>query len=220
MSVRVLDALKARFGDAIVETHSDFGDDTAVVVAASWKAVCRFLRDDPSMAFDMVTDLCGVDYPDREPRFEVVLHLYSVSKGQRVRLKSRVGDAEGDGAEIDTVADVWVGVNWFERETYDLMGISFKGHPDLRRILMYPEFEGHPLRKDYPAQRTQPLVPYRTEAEAGLPLDKLAPFSLDEGMPFGRRVWVGNEEDDTLGEARIVPTPEEPRRPARPGEEN
>jgi NADH-quinone oxidoreductase subunit C len=107
-----------------------------------------------------------------------------------------IGDAEGDGAEIDTVADLWIGSNWFERETYDLMGISFKGHPDLRRILMYPEFEGHPLRKDYPANKTQPLVPYRTEAEAGLPLEKLAPFGFDEGMPFGRKVW-GTERGES-----------------------
>jgi len=196
MSVRVLETLKEKFGDAIVETHSDYGDDTAVVRPETWKDVCRFLRDEPSMAFDMLVDLCAVDYPDREPRFEVVLHLYSVGKRHRVRLKSRVGDAEGDGAEIDTVADIWIGANWFERESYDLMGISFKGHPDLRRILMYPEFEGHPLRKDYPANKTQPLVPYRTEEEAGLPLDKQPPFSIDEGMPFGRRVW-GTERGES-----------------------
>lgn len=189
MSLRVLETLKAKFGDAVVETHSDFGDDTAVVRPERWKEICRFLREDPSMCFDMAVDLCGVDYPGRTPRFEVVLHLYSVPKRHRVRLKARVGDAEGERAEIDTVADVWVGVNWFERETFDLMGISFKGHPDLRRILMYPEFEGHPLRKDYPANKTQPLVPYRTEAEAGVPLEKLAPFGVDEGMPFGRKVF-------------------------------
>jgi NADH-quinone oxidoreductase subunit C len=190
MSVRVLEALKAKFGDAVVETHSDFGDDTAVVRPDAWKSVCRFLRDDPSMAFDMAVDLCGVDYPDREPRFEVVLHLYSVPKRHRLRLKARVGDAEAEGAEIDTVADIWVGMNWFERETYDLMGISFKGHPDLRRILMYPEFVGHPLRKDYPAHKAQPLVPYRTEEEAGVTLGKQAPFGPDEGMPFGRQNWL------------------------------
>lgn len=189
MSVRVLEALKAKFGSAIVETHSDFGDDTAVVVPERWKEICRWLRDDPAMAFDMGVDLCGVDYPDRTPRFEVVLHLYSVSKRHRLRLKTRVGDPDGENVEVDTVADVWIGVNWFERETYDLMGISFKGHPDLRRILMYPEFEGHPLRKDYPANKTQPLVPYRTEEEAGVPVDKQRPFGVDEGMPFGRRVW-------------------------------
>jgi NADH-quinone oxidoreductase subunit C len=189
MSERVLLALKERFGDAIVETHSQFGDDTAVIAPARWKEVCRFLRDDSQMNFDMFTDLCGVDYPDREPRIEVVLHLYSIARRHRVRLKTRVGNAEMEGAEVDTVTDLWPGANWFERECYDLVGVTFKGHPDLRRILMYPEFEGHPLLKDYPAQKTQPLVPYRTEAEAGLPLGKLAPFGEDEGMPFGRQSW-------------------------------
>lgn len=197
MSVRVLDALRAKFGDAVVETHSDFGDDTAVVAADRWKDVCRWLRDDPAMAFDMLVDLCGVDFlgsaQPRSHRFEVVVHLYSIAKRHRLRVKARIGDDEGDGAEIDTVADLWVGSNWFERETYDLMGIHFKGHPDLRRILMYPEFEGHPLRKDYPAQQTQPLVPYRTEEEAGVTLAKQAPFGLDEGMPFGRRAVVERE---------------------------
>jgi NADH-quinone oxidoreductase subunit C len=196
MSVRVLEILREKFGEAVLETHSDFGDDTAVVAASRWKEICRFLRDDPQTAFDMAMDLCAVDYPERLPRFEVVLHLYSIGKRHRLRLKARVGDAEGDEADLDTIADIWVGMNWFEREAYDLMGISFKGHPDLRRILMYPEFEGHPLRKDYPANKVQPLVPYRTEEEAGLPLEKLEPFGIDEGMPFGRRVW-GTEPGDT-----------------------
>lgn len=189
MSQRVLDVLKGKFGDAIVETHSFLGDDTAVVDPKSWKAVCAFLKSDPQMAFDMMVDLCGVDYPEREPRFEVVLHLYSTSRRHRVRLKARVGDSEGDDAQLDSITEVWPGVNWFEREAYDLVGITFLGHPDLRRILMYPEFTGHPLRKDYPADKTQPLVAYRTEAEAGLPLQKQAPFREDEGMPFGRNVW-------------------------------
>jgi NADH-quinone oxidoreductase subunit C len=208
MSVRVLDALKASFGDAIVATHSDYGDDTAVVKAERWKEICRWLRDDPAMAFDMLVDLCGVDYlgADNAPtggRFEVVLHLYSIGKRHRLRLKARVGDLEGDDAAIDSITDVWVGCNWFERETFDLMGITFKGHPDLRRILMYPEFEGHPLRKDYPAQKTQPLVPYRTEEEAGVTLAKQAPFGHDEGMPFGRRMF---DADDGPGHLVAHPT--------------
>lgn len=200
MSTRALEALKAKFGDAVVETHSQFGDDTAVVKAESWKEICRWLRDDPAMDFSLFIDLCGVDYLGSDVqstlqghRFEVVLHVYSLNKRHRLRLKARVGDLEGDGAALDSVTDVWVGCNWFERETYDLMGIKFKGHPDLRRILMYPEFEGHPLRKDYPAQLTQPLVPYRTEEEAGVTLAKQAPFGMDEGMPFGRRMFEVEE---------------------------
>jgi NADH-quinone oxidoreductase subunit C len=99
-----------------------------------------------------------------------------------VRIKARVGAEDGTGAEIDSLVPVWKGANWFERETFDLMGIVFRGHPDLRRILMYPEFVGHPLRKDYPADKVQPLVPFR-EGIVG----KLPPFGPDEGMSFGRQ---------------------------------
>ncbi len=187
MSELVLEKLKARFGAAVLETHSDYGDDTAVVDASVWKAVGKFLREDPSLDFDMPVDLCGVDYPDRTPRMEVVLHLYSVSKRHRVRLKARVGDEDMEGAELDSLTSIWPGLNWLEREVYDMSGVRFRGHPDLRRILMYPEFEGHPLQKTYAADRTQPLVPYRTEDEAGVPINKQPPFGPDEGMPFGRR---------------------------------
>jgi len=186
MSERVLEALRSKFGAAVMSTHSLHGDDTAVIEPSAWKDVCTFLRNDPQMSFDMLVDLCGVDYPSRSPRIEVVLHLYSIAKRHRIRLKTAVGDEDLVGCEVDSVTGLWPGANWFEREVFDLIGVRFTGHPDLRRILMYPEFEGHPLLKDYPADRTQPLVPYRTEAEAGVPLEKLAPFGPDEGMPFGR----------------------------------
>jgi NADH-quinone oxidoreductase subunit C len=187
VSQYVLDKLKARFGTSILQTHSDFGDDTAVVEPSQWKSVCRYLREEPTLDFDLPVDLCGVDYPDRMPRMEVVMHLYSIAQRHRIRLKARVGDEDMQGAELDSVASIWPGMNWLEREVWDMSGVRFNGHPDLRRILMYPEFEGHPLQKSYPADRTQPLVPYRTEEEAGLPLGKLEPFGPDEGMPFGRR---------------------------------
>jgi NADH-quinone oxidoreductase subunit C len=202
MSKAVLDKLQAKFGDAVVETHSDFGDDTAIVKPESWKAVCEFLRKDPQMDFDLLADLCGVDLsalPQKEGslrgRLEIVLHLCSVAKRHRVRLKTRVGDADMDGADLDSVTSIWPGANWFEREAYDMCGVTFRGHPDLRRILMYPEFVGHPLLKDYPANKTQPLVDYRTEEDAGVPLDKLAPFREDEGMSFPRNDHRHNEED-------------------------
>lgn len=206
MSRLVLDKLTQRFGAAILETHSDFGDDTAVIDPGSWKAVCTFLREDADLDFDMPVDMCGVDYPERArtkvdvsspaaagrnkaaplPRMEVVVHLYSVSKAHRIRVKARVGDEDMEGAEIDSVTSIWPGMNWLEREVFDMSGVRFRGHPDLRRILMYPEFEGHPLQRTYPAQKAQPLVPYRTEEEAGVPVHKQPPFGPDEGMPFGR----------------------------------
>jgi NADH-quinone oxidoreductase subunit C len=188
VSQLVLDKLRERFGATILETHSDHGDDTAVVDPGQWKVICTFLREDPALDFDMPVDLCGVDYPSRGAtgRMEVVMHLYSVSRKHRIRLKARVGDEDMDGAEIESVTSIWPGMNWLEREVWDMSGVRFRGHPDLRRILMYPEFEGHPLQRTYPADRTQPLVEYRTEEEAGLPLHKIEPFGPDEGMPFGR----------------------------------
>jgi NADH-quinone oxidoreductase subunit C len=190
----VLDKLKERFGTAILETHAFFGDETAVIEASQWKSVCAFLREDPALDFDMPVDLCAVDYPNRTPRLEVVLHLYSVPLGHRIRLKARVGDEEANGAELDSITSIWPGMNWLERETWDMSGVRFRGHPDLRRILMYPEFEGHPLQRTYPADRTQPLVAYRTEEDAGMSLNKLEPFGADEGMPFGRNPLPSGEE--------------------------
>lgn len=193
MSSAVLKRLQEVFGAAIVETHSQWGDDTAVVETARWLPIATFLRDDAACAFEMLSDLTAVDYPDREPRFEVVIHLLSLSKGHRIRIKTRVGDAEGDGAIVDTLCGVWLAANWAEREAFDMFGIDFRAHPDLRRILMYPEFVGFPLRKDYPADRAQPLVPYRTAEEAGLTIDKVAPFGPLEGMSFARNDWTKPE---------------------------
>ncbi len=180
MSQALLDLLREKFGAQILETSSQFGDETAVVAPSAWRAVALFLRDDPACRMTMMVDLCGSDYLGRTPRFEVVLHLYSLEKGHRLRLKARVGDAEGEAVEVDSLVSVWPGANWFEREAFDMFGIVFAGHPDLRRILLYPEFEGHPLRKDYPADRVQPLVPFREGYE------KQPPFDRFEGMSFGR----------------------------------
>lgn len=192
MAQRLLDLLKERFADSVLETHAQHGDETAVVDPGQWKAVAQFLRDDSRARMDMLVDLTAVDFPDREPRFEVVAHFYSLDRGHRLRLKARVGDEDGDDAVIESVADLWASANWMERECWDMFGIEFTGHPDLRRILMYPEFEGFPLRKDYPAEKIQPLVPYRDVPN----IDKLAPFGADEGMSFGRQTHVFAPEED------------------------
>lgn len=195
MSKKVLELLKAQLGEKILETHSQFGDDTAVVEPSAWREAALFLRDDPRCAMNMFVDITAVDYPDREPRFEVVCHLRSLERGHRIRLKARIGDADAEGLEIASLVPVWKGASWFERECFDMFGVRFLGHPDLRRILMYEEFRGHPLRKDYPAQQTQPLIEYREGT-----LDKLPPFGLDEGMPFGRQTHDDRRNDDA-GEA-------------------
>jgi NADH-quinone oxidoreductase subunit C len=116
------------------------------------------LRDDPVLAFDVLTDLTAVDYLGRVPRFEVVYQLNSLTHHHRLRLKAGV---PGDDPQIASATPLWNAALWAEREVWDLFGIRFLGHPDLRRILMYPEFEGHPLRKDYPVDKRQPLVPER-----------------------------------------------------------
>lgn len=134
--------------------HAHFGDATAAVDASRIVEVLRFLRDQPGLEFDMLADLTAVDYLGQEPRFEVVYHLLSVPRKHRVRIKARVPEQR---AEIDSAVEVWPSANWMEREVWDLYGIRFRGHPDLRRILLYEEFQGHPLRKDYPKEKRQPL---------------------------------------------------------------
>jgi NADH-quinone oxidoreductase subunit C len=155
MSQLVLDKLKARFGDAILETHSRLGDDTALVARERVLELLLYLRDDPDLRFDLSSDVCGVDYLGRQPRFEVVWHLYSTVKKHRVRIKCGVPEED---PSIDSSVSVWAGNNWHEREVFDLYGIKFKGHPDLRRMFMYKSFEGHALRKDYPKDKRQPLA--------------------------------------------------------------
>jgi len=183
MAQALVELILRRFPEAVVQTHAQLGDETVVVQPARWHEVAQALRDDPAAAMEMLVDLTAVDFPEREPRFEVVAHLLSLSRGHRLRLKARVGDAGGERAEIASLTDLWASANWMERECYDLFGVVFRGHPDLRRILLYPEFIGHPLRRDYPAERAQPLVPYRDVPN----VDKLPPFGPEEGMSFGRR---------------------------------
>ncbi len=124
---------------------------TWVVRREVLRDLCRALRDNPKTRFDLLLDVCGVDYPEREERFESVYHLYSMPRGRRLRLKVPV--AEGD-ARIPSVVPVWKGADWFEREVYDMFGVVFEDHPNLRRILTHDGFQGHALRKDYdPARR-------------------------------------------------------------------
>ncbi|UCE84854.1 MAG: NADH-quinone oxidoreductase subunit C [Deltaproteobacteria bacterium] len=141
--------------DALVETHARLGDATALVERGQVAALLRFLRDDPDCGFDVLTDLTAVDYLGETPRFEVVYHLFSYTNRHRLRVKTRVPEEE---PEVDTATGLWPSANWLEREVYDMYGIRFREHPDLRRLLLYEQFEGHPLRKDYAKERRQPLL--------------------------------------------------------------
>jgi len=151
----VLRRLLEGLPDAVRSTHADHGDATALVARERLPDVLAFLRDDPELEFEMLSDVCAVDYLPREPRFEVVYHLYSVAHNHRVRVKVQVDEHD---PVVPSVVPLYASANWMEREVWDLYGIRFEGHPDLRRILLYEEFEGHPLRKDYPKEKRQPLV--------------------------------------------------------------
>ena len=156
MAKIILDRLQERFTSAeILEAGSEHGNEWARIAPAAWRQVAEFLRDDLVTHLDMFTDLTCVDRLPRKPRFDVVLHLYSVDKKHRIRLLAGVPEEQ---PLIDTLVPVWPGANWFEREAYDMYGVRFAGHPDLRRILLYPEFQGYPLRKDYPKDKRQPLL--------------------------------------------------------------
>jgi NADH-quinone oxidoreductase subunit C len=151
-----LEKLRQRLGADLLSTHDYRGDETAVINADKLRETCQWLREEPELQFDMLTDLTAVDYYEqrRRPRFEIVYHFYSVAHRHRLRLK--IGTDHPDSG-VDTVSDIWRNANWLEREVWDLYGITFRQHPDLRRILLYEQFEGHPLRKDYPKQKRQPL---------------------------------------------------------------
>nr|WP_099866435.1 NADH-quinone oxidoreductase subunit C [Pararhizobium haloflavum] len=133
-------------GDLIDSAGITFGELTVTASATSIVPLLTFLRDDPQCQFVNIIDICGVDWPGRAQRFDVVYHLLSPRQNSRIRIKVAAGEDE----PIPSVCGVFPGADWFEREAYDLYGILFTGHPDLRRILTDYGFEGHPLRKDFP----------------------------------------------------------------------
>jgi len=144
-------AVRAKFGDAVVERDGFRGDLTLVVKRDQLIEILTFLRDDPQLKFDLLVDVTAVDWPEREPRFDVLYWACSTSMALWARIVTRVKDGEA----CPSAVGVWPGANWMEREVYDLMGVPFEGHPDLRRILCPDDWEGHPLRKEYPVGREE-----------------------------------------------------------------
>ncbi|GHA10502.1 NADH-quinone oxidoreductase subunit C [Devosia pacifica] len=138
--------ISAGIGDAVVASYFAFGELTLIVARESWVEAVRFLRDDPECKFINFIDLCGADYPEREDRFDVVLHLMNPHRNTRIRIKTEANDMD----PVPSISELFAGADWFEREAYDLYGILFSGHADLRRILTDYGFDGHPLRKDFP----------------------------------------------------------------------
>jgi len=169
MAQKVLDALVAKHGNAIARTGSAHGDEIAWVKRDNLLDVARWLRDEPAMAFDSPVFCTCIDWLDwhpvgrppaehwneSKPRFTVCYQLRSSQHKHRIRLEIEVPEHD---PRVASLADLWPAFDWQERETFDMYGIKFDGHPDLRRIYLYEEFVGYPLRKDYPKEKRQPLV--------------------------------------------------------------
>jgi NADH-quinone oxidoreductase subunit C len=187
-TISLIAAVTDHSPNSVVSSHSYRGDATVVLKPESLIEVSRFLKKDADLLMDLLMDLSAVDYStygkgpsraffdssgskvrpranmrDEDPwpgpvpgiRFAVVYHFYSVKHRHRLRVVVALQDSD---LEVDSLTELWAGANWLEREVWDMFGIRFRGHPDLKRILMYEEFEGHPLRKDYPVNRRQPLI--------------------------------------------------------------
>ena len=145
----LIDRIRERFGEAITEAVATLGQQILRVKKDSYVGLCNFLHDDQEALFDMCTDLTAIHWPDRSGQeFEVVILLYSVPKNRRLRVKVSLADGEA----CPSVTPIWAGADWMEREVFDMFGIRFDGHPDLRRILLPEDWPGHPLRKEYPIE--------------------------------------------------------------------
>jgi NADH-quinone oxidoreductase subunit C len=188
MTSVLIESVTNRFPDAVSASHAYRGDQTVVVRPEFLLPIARFLKEDPDLQMNLLVDVTAVDYstfgkspapaffassgiavrpssqiPDEDPwpgppakaRFAVVYHFYAIEHTHRLRLVVPVEETE---AELDSLTPLWAGADWLEREVWDMYGIRFSGHPNLKRILMYKEFEGHPLRKDYPVNKRQPLI--------------------------------------------------------------
>ncbi len=158
MSQAVLDAISSKFGDAVLSTSNAHGDECATIKVDKLIEVCTFLRDDPKMQFDTPIFITCIDLLGRVtegPRFELVVQLRSFPHRHRIRIKVPLEEGK---LKAPSLAGLWSGFNWLERETFDMYGVVFEEHPDLRRIYLYDEFQGHPLRKDYPKDKHQPIA--------------------------------------------------------------
>ncbi len=157
-----LQRVQEQFAGQIIEAHAFRGDETALIRPAALREVAKFLKETQGLEFGFLMDLSAVDYLffaggriRKEHRFEVVYHFLSLKHNHRIRIKAALDEKD---PEVDTLSDIWPGANWYEREVWDMFGIRFKGHPNLKRILMYEAFQGHALRKDYPFNKRQPLI--------------------------------------------------------------
>ena len=214
----LIETLMTRFPEAVLSVEADTARSEVTVQVAAERILdlARFLHDAPDASFDHLTDICSVDYPEDRQRFEIVYHLHSLSHRRRLRLKARVSE---DDPTIASVTSVWRGAEFLEREVYDMMGIRFSGHPDLRRILLPEDYaEGYPLRKDFPAEgrgwRSQfDFIPRLDEppvelAEGEIPEPQKEAFRADPPSGSRRReellLNMGPQHPSTHGVLRVV----------------
>jgi NADH-quinone oxidoreductase subunit C len=153
MAKKLIDIVTKKFGDHVLDSHSRLGNDTIIIKREGLHEIAEFLRDDDTTKMDLLRDVTAVDYMNRVPRFEVVYVLYSIELKHQLLIRVPL---DAKDAKCDTISDVYPVSGWLEREVYDMYGIEFVNHPDLRRVLLYEEFEGYPLRKDYGTQDSQP----------------------------------------------------------------
>jgi NADH-quinone oxidoreductase subunit C len=152
----LIEKLNERFGAAILKSETANGDESITIARDTALEIFKSLRDEPGFEFNVLVDLTAVDWLERKPRFDVIYHLNSLTLTHRLRVKIGVEYPE---PWAYSATPLWKSADWLERECFDMFGIDFRGHPDLRRILMYDSFEGHPLRKDYLYNKRQPIVP-------------------------------------------------------------
>ena len=172
----IREAVEQAHSGSVLEGREFRSETTLIIRADSIRDVCTYLRDDAGWRFNLLADIAGVDWPERERRFDVVYNLYSVVHNHRLRLKVQVDSDES----IPSVVPVWSTANWLEREVFDMFGVTFDGHPDLRRILMPDDWEGHPLRKDFPLSYELPQFTHNLSER---------PEWLEEGLR-----WFGDRQ--------------------------
>jgi NADH-quinone oxidoreductase subunit C len=192
------DALRARFGAAVVRVDVVWGETTVIVDRARVNEIVRWLHDDPTQRYDYCSDITAVEFRDLERPIEVVWHLRSLPFRRFIRLKALL--AKGEPLEVPSVWDIYKGADWFERECYDMFGIRFSGHPDLRRLLMWEQYkEGHPLRKDFPLRgrfsRSEQLRQILAQnPEAKYSMEELSVLEAFDELPAEMRKRLGAGE--------------------------
>lgn len=155
MSKKLITLVQKKFPDAVLDSHSRLGNDTIVIEPKDFIEIATYLRNDDATQMNFFRDLTAVDYLNRLPRFEVVYILYSMKLKHMLTVRVLL---EESSMVVPSAGGIWRIAHWMEREVWDMYGVKFEGHPDLRRVLLYDEFEGHPLRKDYNIQQSQPRV--------------------------------------------------------------